>query len=48
MKRLILSAFICMLALASVVLAQTARRALTVDDLLRVRRVGAGTQEPAA
>jgi len=40
MKRLILSAFICMLALASVVLAQTARRALTVDDLLRVRRVG--------
>ena len=39
MKRLILSAFICMLALASAVAAQPARRAMTVDDLLRVRRV---------
>jgi dipeptidyl aminopeptidase/acylaminoacyl peptidase len=40
MKRLILSAFICTLALAAASAAQTAHRPMTVDDLLRVRRVG--------
>jgi dipeptidyl aminopeptidase/acylaminoacyl peptidase len=39
MKRVILSAFMCVLALASVCAAQTAQRAMSVDDLLRVRRV---------
>src|SRR5205085_8815342 len=40
MKRLIFAGVICVLACASVVLAQPGRRAMTVDDLLQARRVG--------
>src|SRR5437016_14080069 len=40
MKRLIFAMIICALACASVATAQTARRPMTIDDLLRVRRVG--------
>ncbi len=40
MKRLVFQMIMCALAFACVATAQTARRALTVDDLLQVRRVG--------
>ena len=40
MKRFTLQAVICVLAFVSAVAAQPARRAMTVDDLLQVRRVG--------
>src|SRR4051812_10055452 len=40
MRRLLWPAIICALALVSVVTAQPARRPMTVDDLLQVRRVG--------
>jgi dipeptidyl aminopeptidase/acylaminoacyl peptidase len=40
MKRLMLAALMCAVALASVASGQTARRAMTVDELLQVRRVG--------
>src|SRR5437764_308658 len=40
MKRLIFALIICVLACASVALAQQTRRPLTIDDLLQARRVG--------
>src|SRR5207237_8550586 len=40
MKRLICALIMCVLACASVALAQQTRRPLTIGDLLRVRRVG--------